>query len=28
VRATHKGAEGYVGPDADDAPELLRVRQR
>jgi glutamate---cysteine ligase / carboxylate-amine ligase len=27
VRATHKGAEGYVGPNADVAPELLRVRQ-
>ncbi|RAM38978.1 glutamate--cysteine ligase 2 [Arthrobacter globiformis] len=27
VRATHKGTEEYVGPDAADAPELLRVRQ-
>ena len=27
VRATHKGTDEYVGPDAADAPELLRVRQ-
>jgi carboxylate-amine ligase len=26
VRATHKG-EGQAGPDNEDAPELLRVRQ-
>jgi glutamate---cysteine ligase / carboxylate-amine ligase len=27
VRATHKGTAGYVDSDAEDVPELLRVRQ-
>lgn len=27
VRATHKGTDAYLSPDAEAAPELLRVRQ-
>jgi carboxylate-amine ligase len=27
VRATHKGTGAYLSPDAEAAPELLRVRQ-